>query len=1743
MSASVLDANNADSQGVTYSLDSPATGQASANGYAGSDGASIVIPAQVSKDGNTYNVVSIDFWGALYGKTYSSFTVSSDNSFLATDSNGLIYQKIDNEFSIIWGGASAITNITIPESINGTAVTGVHDFAFFGNASLSAIQFDDNMKYIGSIAFQGVSSLTSVTFGTQPSLLTINDYAFFGTSITSFDIPASVTSVGNTIFGSSSVTSVTIPNSITSVNFLNNAANLTNVVLDQNNPNFVFNNGFLYRKLVDGLELAWVPMKLTNIAIPTQVGDANVVSFGDYALSNSGSTITSITIPVTVKSIGQNALNGCQMGSVTIPDAVTSIGSNAFYLCNQLTSVTIPDAVTSIGSGAFMQCSQLTSVTIGNAVTSIGEYAFFLCSQLTSVTISDAVTSIGNFAFILCSQLTSVTIGNAVASIGSGAFQGCSQLTSVTIPDAVTSIGDSAFFQCSQLTSVTIGNAVASIGNNAFYCQILANVYFLGPNVTTLYGDPAESHDFFTFGQFVQDRNAVPLVSAIDPAAVAYYVNGNAGWSTYSSANPPAGFSDIQTFVPEGSGSGGNTDTIDANNADSQGVTYSLDSPNAGEAAVSGYTGTGGAIVIPSTVTATDSAVYSVVQINNGALNGKSITSLSFPDTLRYIGYFSSCGNNLFTTLTIPSSVTFIGNSAFADCANLASIVCNTGSSATIDSSWVNRNTNLTSISLPNNANIVNGTNSDGSTDNLILYDLSKTPPDVFWMSNSKTSITIPESINGHVFTTLTNKFLPSNIKEIYFPSTMTTFADNACTSMTLTEFTIPSTVVNIGSSIFDLPWAEAANLTTLTINNALTDITQIWDLHNLSTCNIPEDHPNFVKDNSNGCIYNKKNGGTELELVWVPNIVVSLVIPSTLSNLPVKSIGNRAGYVSSCFASVTIADSVLSIGSSAFSSCPQLTLCTIGAHVNTIGDNAFYGCSLHSLNIPDSVTSIGGNAFGGQTMIDNLASLIIGNGITSIPDQMFSGYDSLKTVIIGANVQTIGWMAFYGCNQLSRVIFKCNYETTLNGNGYAIGYENLFKNARFQRTGTDSSTDPSAFATLYYAEGATGWSTITVSPSADNQYGYCNFPFQVPPVMLNTYAAGATVATGETLLVTEAVANLDTVSGNVIMAVGSTLSITTVSENAIVETAAGSTVTIASITSAIVKAAAGSTVTIDTADAAVVETVAGSVVAVASGTLTQVSGSGTVIKTGTGVLEIASTTPTVDYVVNDGEAKFASTVTAIGNVETADGAKATVQPAEGTTVTIASITVGGSDGSEATLNNSGLGDVFVDIADKEKKTLNVYGNPVYINNVISEGPKGDIYVGYDVDGSGRVAVSPGNLTYTNGGDYSYDGPTGVYSGSTLTFANGNVNLTNSDVTIDAGATLELNYAINNANELSIDSYTENSVKSLTLNGTLEININATLVAGTYTLLNYGTKSGSGSATIIYSGAPNADSFNVTGNLTASAYTITVSAQSAPPTTYTVGGTVSGLGQGKSAVLHIVYGSNETTEDLTVNSNGSFTFTTPALDNKTCSVSILTQPSGQTGTVTNGLFSVSGQNVTNILIAFTDDSTPEPTPSSNVCFPSKTPVMTNQGPVNIEDIDPAVHTIRNKKIVAITKTVAHDKNLVRIAKHALGKNYPEKTTFISQNHKVLCQGQMIKAKHLVDEVNGVTFVPYNGQVLYNVLLEEHEKMQVNNLIVETLHPEHKVAKLYRFLKNVDAAHHGKFISAFNKCDHEQRLLR
>ena len=144
---------------------------------------------------------------------------------------------------------------------------------------------------------------------------------------------------------------------------------------------------------------------------------------------------------------------------------------------------------------------------------------------------------------------------------------------------------------------------------------------------------------------------------------------------------------------------------------------------------------------------------------------------------------------------------------------------------------------------------------------------------------------------------------------------------------------------------------------------------------------------------------------------------------------------------------------------------------------------------------------------------------------------------------------------------------------------------------------------------------------------------------------------------------------------------------------------------------------------------------------------------------------------------------------------------------------------------------------------------------------------------------------------------------------------------------------------------------------------------------------------------------------------------------------------------------------------------------------------------------------------------------------SNICFIAGTPITTDQCNIPIEKIDTSIHTIRNKKIVAITKTVTQDKYLVCFEKDSLGKNIPSQKTIISKNHQLFYNGKMRMAKEFLknfDNVeNVVVKVKYTGSALYNVLLEEHDNMMVNNLICETLDPENGVAKVYMALQKLD----------------------
>ena len=400
-------------------------------------------------------------------------------------------------------GCTSLTSITIPNS-----VTSIGGCAFYGCTSLTSVTIPNSVTSIGDYAFYGCTSLTSITI--PNSVTSIGDRAFYGcTSLTSVTIPNSVASIGDyAFFGCTSLTSITIPNSVTSIGdgAFCGCTSLTAIEVDPANPSYSSLDGVLSNKT--RTELIQFPGGKTGglhhpqrrhqhrlhgvlwLHQPDQHHDPRRGHQHRGRAFDGCTSLTSITIPISVTSIGRCAFYGCtSLTSITIPNGVTSIADGAFFGCSSLTSITIPNSVTSIGGSAFSFCINLTSITIPNGVTSIGDGAFYCCISLPSITIPNNVTGIGGYAFYFCTSLTSITIPNSVTSIKDGAFNYCTSLNAIevdpgnpsyssldgvlfdktrteliqfpggktgayTIPNSVTSIGDMAFCGCTSLTAI-----------------------------------------------------------------------------------------------------------------------------------------------------------------------------------------------------------------------------------------------------------------------------------------------------------------------------------------------------------------------------------------------------------------------------------------------------------------------------------------------------------------------------------------------------------------------------------------------------------------------------------------------------------------------------------------------------------------------------------------------------------------------------------------------------------------------------------------------------------------------------------------------------------------------------------------------------------------------------------------------------------------------------------------------------------------------------------------------------------------------------------------------------------------------------------------------------------------------------------------------------------------------------------------------------------------------------------------
>ena len=270
-----------------------------------------------------------------------------------------------------------------------------------------------------------------------------------------------VTSIGYQAFsGCTGLTSITIPDSVTDIGCyaFRICTNLETITISKNAK---FDS---YGRTFDNCK------RLKNVKFSS--GIEKIPDYLFYRSSNLNS-LTSITIPDSVTTIGESAFRGCTgLTSITIPDSVTSISYYAFEDCTGLTSITIPNSVTTISSDAFYSCTGLTSITIPDSVTSIGRFVFSNCTNLETITIpKNATFSSGTFNN--CTSLKNVKFSSGIEKIPDYLFynnysNNLNSLTSINIPNSVTSIGNCSFWYCTGLTSIIVPNSVTSIGNNAF---------------------------------------------------------------------------------------------------------------------------------------------------------------------------------------------------------------------------------------------------------------------------------------------------------------------------------------------------------------------------------------------------------------------------------------------------------------------------------------------------------------------------------------------------------------------------------------------------------------------------------------------------------------------------------------------------------------------------------------------------------------------------------------------------------------------------------------------------------------------------------------------------------------------------------------------------------------------------------------------------------------------------------------------------------------------------------------------------------------------------------------------------------------------------------------------------------------------------------------------------------------------------------------------------------------------------
>lgn len=355
--------------------------------------------------------------------------------------------------------------------------------------------------------------------------------------------------------------------------------------------------------------------------------------------------------------------------------SVTGIDLHAFRECHDILSVVIPNSVTKIGEQAFYGCSGLEAVTIPNSVTIIEYEAFYGCSGLIDLTIPNTITSIGSHAFHGTGWYNSQQDGIIYLDGWCLGYKGSQPAGTLTIEEGTIGICDNAFSGCQEITgTLTFPNSVVRIGKGAFSYCSGFSSVIIPNSITRI-----EADVFW----WCSKLTSVTIPNTVTSIGQGAFSNCNMLFSI----NIPNSVTEIhyhafflvKNIVYEGSATGSPWGALTVNGIIEDNLVYSDET----KTVLTGCNPICTEVTIPNSVTSIGDYAFK---------NCREITEITIPNSVTDIGchVFSGCdgltepvyNSNCFayfpkgyaTEYIVPNGIRKIAGAAFYDCNELTSI-------------------------------------------------------------------------------------------------------------------------------------------------------------------------------------------------------------------------------------------------------------------------------------------------------------------------------------------------------------------------------------------------------------------------------------------------------------------------------------------------------------------------------------------------------------------------------------------------------------------------------------------------------------------------------------------------------------------------------------------------------------------------------------------------------------------------------------------------------------------------------------------------------------------------------------------------------------------------------------------------------------------------------------------------------------------------------------------------------------